>query len=171
MKYILLFFITLVFFGSAVGQSRAEKKKSKKEQKAKSFAEVKEFFENGEFQFVAEWADTQKGRRVNLISNPNSFSKKENKINANLPYFGVVQVATMDGDAGISIENESPHEEDVKYNDKKFRIIYKFNVKSSRGGEILSCIFTIHFNKSASLSIRSSQRNQISYTGEISPFN
>lgn len=169
MKHLLITLVLFTLLTPSMAQSRAEKKAAKRAQKEKSYAELKTFFEKGDFKFVAEWADTQKGRRINLLSNPNSFEQKDNKINASLPYFGVVQVATMSGDSGIQVEDQSPEKQEVKFNDKKYRIIYRFNVNTSRGNEVLSCIFTIQENKDATLSVRSTQRNQISYTGAISP--
>ncbi|WP_420582852.1 DUF4251 domain-containing protein [Reichenbachiella sp.] len=166
MKYLIFFTLILGFTHVSEAQSRAEKKQKKKELKAKSFAELKEFFEEKNFRFEADWADTQKGMRIDLMSNPNAYVQKRDTINARLPYFGVAQVATLSGDAGITIENMRLEREEVKINEKKFRIVYSFQVGSTRG-ELLSCVFTIQANKSATLSIRSTQRNLISYTGKI----
>ncbi|WP_422360257.1 DUF4251 domain-containing protein [Reichenbachiella sp.] len=167
MKYIIIFTLLIGFSQVAEAQSKSEKKQKKKELRAKSFLELKDFFEKRNFRFVAEWANTQKGRRINLTSNPNSYIQRGDTVNASLPYFGEAQVATMSGDVGIKIENMVVEEEVVKINEKKYRIVYSFKVKSTRG-EGLSCIFTIQANRSATLSVRSTQRNLISYSGEIS---
>lgn len=166
MKHLLIIFLLGGLAVQSTAQTRAEKKQAKKELQQKSFMELKEWFEKGEFEFVAEWANTQKGRRVNLISNPNSLIVRHAVLNADLPYFGVVQVGNMSGDGGINVEDEPLLQEKIKYNEKKFRLIYSFEVKTQRG-ELLNCIFTIQANQTASLSIRSSQRNQITYTGVV----
>lgn len=167
MKYLMILVLILGSVQVIAAQSRAEKKQKKKELRAESFQELKEFFEGRNFRFVADWADTQKGRRINLMSNPNSYIQKGDTINANLPYFGVAQVATMSGDVGINVENMLLEGESIKYNEKKFRLVYSFKVNSTRG-EMLSCVFTIQANKSATLSVRSTQRNMISYSGKVS---
>lgn len=167
MRYALILILMLSFVAETDAQSRSQKKQKKKELKAQSFQELKEFFEDRNFRFVADWADTQKGRRINLMSNPNSYIQKGDTVNANLPYFGVAQVATMSGDVGININDQLVEGDKVKFNEKKYRLVYSFKIKSTRG-EYLSCTFTIQANKSASLSIRSTQRNMISYSGAIS---
>lgn len=167
MKYLLLIIFLIGFAQISTAQSKSEKKQKKKEQRAQAFLELKDFFEERNFRFVADWADTQKGRRINLTSNPNVYTQEGDIVNANLPYFGVAQVATMSGDVGINVENTAIEQEVVKINEKKQRIVYSFKVNSTRG-EMLSCVFTIQANKSATLSIRSTQRNMISYSGQIS---
>lgn len=161
-----LLIFMFVAFGAVQAQSRAEKKQAKKEAKAKAFAELKTFFAEGDFKFVAEWATTQKGRRINLQSNPNSFVKTGDQATAQLPYFGVAQVAPMGGDVGIIIEDAVLSNQTIEYNEKKFRLVYAFDAKSSNG-ELLSCRMIIQANKSATLMVMSSQRNNISYEGVV----
>lgn len=167
MKYLVLFIFIIGLAQIATAQTKSERKQKKKELRAKSFLELKKFFESKNFRFEADWADTQKGRRINLTGNPNGYTQKGDTVNANLPYFGVAQVATMSGDVGINIENKAVEGATEKFNEKRYRIVYSFKVKSTRG-ELLSCVLTIQVNRSATLSIRSTQRNRISYSGEIS---
>ncbi|UXX79607.1 DUF4251 domain-containing protein [Reichenbachiella carrageenanivorans] len=161
-----LLIIILVALGTVQAQSKAEKRQAKKEAKAQAFVALKTFFAQGDFKFVAEWATTQKGRRINLQSNPNSFIKTGDQATAQLPYFGVAQVAPMGGDVGINIEDATLSNEEIEYNEKKFRLLYSFDTKSSNG-ELLSCKMTIQANKTAILMVMSSQRNNITYEGTI----
>ncbi|MDZ7613242.1 MAG: DUF4251 domain-containing protein [Flavobacteriaceae bacterium] len=86
------------------------------------------------------------------------------KIIADLPFFGVVQVPSTDGKGGIYFEEENP-EIKTTYNDKKQRVELKFNGKNRI--ESLSCTLTVFKNKNARLQIFSSNRNAITYDGRI----
>jgi len=79
----------------------AQKKKSKTERKNRGYSEVKKLIESNKFQFVADYANTQKGRNISLFSNPNYVKFDDENVAVQLPYFGVVQSTTFDTDGGM----------------------------------------------------------------------
>ncbi|MCV9387534.1 DUF4251 domain-containing protein [Reichenbachiella ulvae] len=167
MRSLLIIFALLLLTAFAVlAQDKQSKRAAKKEAEAKKYALTKEILESGEYYFVADWATTQKGRRINLISNPNQFKISDQKAEASMPYFGAVQMYDMSGQGGINIEGPVENYE-VKYNEKKNRITVTFKARSSTGNETYACTFNMGATGGTSLSITSGARNRISYSGQI----
>jgi hypothetical protein len=161
-----IFLLLFVTVAAVFGQDRQSKREAKKAAEEKSYQLTKEIIESGEFYFVADWATTQKGRRINLISNPNEFKISDQEAQAKMPYFGAVQMYDMSGEGGINIDG--PIEDyQVKYNDKKRRVSVTFKARSSKGNETYACTFNIGAAGGTSLGITSGARNRISYSGQI----
>lgn len=156
----LIFSLFLLAGLSAFGQTKAEKKEA--EQKA--YEDLKNQVNNSDFQLIANWANTQRGRRINLIGTPNYLNFGKKKIKADLPYFGVAQMSNYNSPGGIIFELENP--EVVKeFNDKKRSIVFKFSAKN--GNEAFNCTLTLYKNNTATFSVFSSHRDNISYDGNI----
>ncbi|MFD1314133.1 DUF4251 domain-containing protein [Namhaeicola litoreus] len=155
--FIFLFFLTSL---NVFGQTKVEKKAA--EQKA--YENLKTQLNNTDFQFIADWANTQKGRRINLIGNPNFLNYGDTKIEADLPYFGVAQMTGYNSTGGIKFIQENPVIK-KELNDKKQNIILKFEAQN--GNESFNCTLTLFKNNTATLSVFSSNRNSISYDGRI----
>ncbi|UXP30622.1 DUF4251 domain-containing protein [Reichenbachiella agarivorans] len=163
---ILMFlFLTIV---AVFGQDKMSKRELKMQAKQEAYSETKELVKSGAFSFTADWASTQRGRRINLIGNPNSFILKDSTVTGDLPYFGEVQMYDMSGDGGINFDGTAMGLTAIA-NDKKMKGLVMFSVKSKAGNEVYNCTLTIVGSRSASLSITSSARNRITYDGTIKP--
>lgn len=161
-----IFLLLFVTVAAVFGQDKSSKREAKRASEEKHYQSTKQIVETGEFVFVADWATTQKGRRINLISNPNQFEISDQKAQASMPYFGAVQMYDMSGQGGINIEGPVENYE-VKYNERKKRITVTFKARSSTGNETYVCTFNIGATGGTSLSITSGARNRISYSGQI----
>ncbi|MFB9052382.1 DUF4251 domain-containing protein [Formosa undariae] len=163
-----IFLVIALVFGMQLtfSQTKAEKKAAKLEKQELEYAEVKTLVEKKHFIFEGEWATTQKGRRISLIGNPNYLVIDSTQTKAELPYFGIVQIANYGGDGGISFDN-TYSEYDLSYNDKKRSATIKYD--TSNKNEKLSVTLQIYGTQSASLTLYSSNRNSITYQGNIKP--
>lgn len=168
MKNLILTLVIIVIAVPMMGQTKSEKKKIKKEQNLKDYAATKELIDSGNFQFIAEWARTQKGRRINLISNPNYLKINTMEADIHLPYYGVVHTpsAGFSSEGGIVVKDVVKNFKiDVK--DKKQKITVRFDGKGKN--DQYEFILFIYQNKSATLSVNSNSRSSINYDGKITP--
>ena len=145
--------------------SMAQKKS--KEDRQEKYEEAVKMIESGDYTFVALWAYPQRGRQVNLISNPNSLVVKEGKVKAKLPYFGVVNsgaAAYSSGDGGINIDGDLT---DLKIdkNDKKSLVTARF--KAKMGGELFNFTLSVNGPENATLIAIGSSRETIRYSGKL----
>lgn len=160
MKLLITVLLIFALNHGLLGQNKQEKKAAE----AQAYLDLKELVATGVFTFSADWATTQQGNRINLQGNPNSLKFTEDKIIADLPFFGVTQVPSTDGRGGIYFEVEKP-EIKTDFNDKKQRIELKFIGKNKT--ESLSCTLSLFKNHTARLQIFSSSRNAITYDGRL----
>lgn len=145
----------------------AQSKKELKEQKgAEDYAKMKELVNSKTYIFQADWASTQNGKRINLMSNPNFLKIDQENAIADLPYFGVSQSPSigMNSGGGIAFEGLINNYK-VEYNDKKQKGIIKFNALNKT--EHFDIILTVFKNGNASLNVMSNSRNGISYDGKV----
>lgn len=168
MKTVLFLFVGLLVSVNVLSAQTKEEKKALKKQKAlEQYTAAKELINSGSYAFDAQSATTQKGKRINLISNPNSLVIINNIAKADLPYFGVAQNVPYGGsDGGINFEGEM-QDYQVNFDDKKNKATIRFKAKNN--SESFSVILTIYSSDSASLSINSNNRNSINYDGTINP--
>lgn len=148
-------------------QTKAEKKQIKEENAVKEYAVTKDLINSGNFKFVADWARTQKGRRINLISNPNYLKIISSEADIYLPYYGVVHTpsAGLAYESGIVFKG-TPKNYKVEINDKKLKIKITFEGKGKN--DQFDFILNIYKNGSANLSVNSNIRNSMVYDGVIS---
>lgn len=163
-KTSLLSIIFILVFNLSFAQTKEEKKKNKEETALKEYSTTKSLVEAGEYQFIATWATTQKGQRINLTSNLGYLKIKKDSIRGDLPYFGVAQAIPYSGDGGIKFNNVNVNYQ-IDYNDKKqiITILFKANEKS----ESLNLILSVFRSGNASLNISSSNRDSINYDGKV----
>lgn len=165
MKKLTVLFIGLALVSNVlVAQTKAEKKALKAEAAQKGYAKMKAMIDSGIYTFVADWANSQRGGRINLTNNPNYLKMDNENSDAYLPYFGVVQVPSMSGNAGIEFSGPVRNYQ-VEYNDKKQKALIRFNAKNS--SESFNLTLTVFHNGNASLALSSSGRNSISYDGKV----
>ena len=79
------------------------KKELKKEKEEKEYQKILTLIEGQNFEFEADWATAQGGRRINLISSPNFLKIKNDSAIIYLPYFGTLTSAAsaMTNEGGI----------------------------------------------------------------------
>ena len=186
MKSYIVLFVTLFIASSTIySQSRAERKKAKKERIEKKYAESKQLIDSKSFLFEAEWANpvgdeaTSMGRRMKggvMVFQGNKIAIEDdgyyvefkgNNIDMFLPYFGRVFLPS-----GYNSENGLIHtgkfsDLDIKHNDKKKRTIIKLSVKSSNDNHKLN--LTVNAGGGTVLVVTSTNRQAISYDGELVP--
>ncbi|MCF6224132.1 MAG: DUF4251 domain-containing protein [Flavobacteriaceae bacterium] len=167
MKKIILTIMILLISIPILGQSKSEKKKIKEEQSLKGYAATNELIASGNFEFIADWARTQSGKRINLITNPNYLRINKDSADIYLPYFGVVHMPTAGfaSEGGIVV-NGIVKNYKVELNDKKQKITIKFDAKGKT--DQFEFIFFVYKNKSATVIVNSNSRGSISYDGNLS---
>ncbi|MGL1886072.1 MAG: DUF4251 domain-containing protein [Reichenbachiella sp.] len=161
-----LVLILLLLLGLVVVVYGQDRKAKKKEAQQEAYLATKEIIESGAYGFEATWATTQKGRRINLIGNGNSFVMEDGYVTANFPYFGVSQVPSMTGNGGITMNGEIKDLE-VKYKDKKMKMVVSFKTNDSETNEGLTVFINIGKGGNVSMSVSSTNRSRISYDGEL----
>ena len=145
-------------------QTKAEKKAAKAEKEQTEYVATQALLDSKSYTFEADWARTQKGRRISLVGNPNHLKVNNNDTQAHLPYFGVAQNVTYGGSGAISFECELSDYE-IKKNDKKKKIVVSFKAKDK--SEQVNLTLTVYHSGSASLYVSSISRNGITYDGKV----
>ena len=163
MKNYAFLLLSLFMMSSSLVEAQS-KKEIKEKEEIEQYSAMKELVEIGKLSFEANAAFTQKGRRIDLTTNPNSLIIDGKISEGDIPYFGVVQVASYNSGGGIEFKNETT-KYTIKYNDKKKRITIKFSANNKT--ENFNLILTISGSGFATLSVNSNQRNTISYNGKV----
>lgn len=163
MKNFISLILVLLLISPIIAQTKEEKKKLKEEAAQKEYEATKVLIESGTYSFNATFANTQKGRRIDLTTNSGYLTISNNKAKADLPYFGVVHVASI-GNSGVEFENENV-EFEIEFDDKKQRIGIDF--KANHKSESYDISLTVFKNGNANLTVSSVRRDRISYSGNI----
>jgi len=141
------------------------KKEQKQKKKLAKFENTMELLASKNYQFTGKFAIPQKGRQVDLASRPNFMKIMGDSGKAQIPYFGVAHSGGYPGaDGGIVFDSEL-EEYKVVENDKKLRVTVTFRIKGK--GETYDCTLQAGSIENASLSVMSSRRGSIRYTGII----
>lgn len=140
-------------------------KKSGSAEAVKDFQKLSELVNSGEFEIENDWLMPLGGSMINLIGNPNYIRFKADSVDVFLPYFGVRHSGGGYGrDEGISYKGPAKNlnitEDTVKNN-----IIVNF--EGNDGSENLEFYITLYPAGSARTSVNSSQRQAISYHGNV----
>ncbi|MBP1841027.1 DUF4251 domain-containing protein [Formosa algae] len=165
-KHVILLIVLVFSINLTFSQTKAEKKALKKEKQEQEFIAIKKLLESSKFTFDADWATTQGGKRISLIGNPNFLKVNDSITEADMPYFGVAQMASYGGDGGITFNG--PYKEySLTYNEKKHRGIVKYAITND--SENFKITLTVYSPDSASLVVYSSNRNSITFDGKVEP--
>lgn len=152
--------------------SKVDAQNSKKEEKDQKKLEVYQsavaLIESGKYEFQARKANPQRGRQIDLTTNPNYLRVNQNHVVADMPYFGVAQSGLLSGENGVKFDGESLSYE-VDKNDRKQRITIQFKVKDN--GESYNCMLSVAGESNATLSISFNRRDRISYYGRLYEIN
>lgn len=151
----------LIVSNPILAQSKKELKKQKEQ---KEYANTKKLIESGAYTFEATSANTQKGRWIDLTTNFNSLKINNAHAIADLPFFGFSQVSSFKGDGGIKFDSENIDYK-IEYINKKNKITIKFKAKNKT--ETFDLFLTVYSDATATLNVSSSQRDFMSYRGEI----
>ena len=161
-KHYLLLIFGLVISLSISAQSKKELKEAEAE---KEYQEIKALVETGEFDFMADWATTARGRRINLTTNPNFIKFSKDSIDTYLPYFGSSTSggATMTSDGGIECSGPKTKYK-VSYNDKKKKIQLAFTTTDNN--DTFDFSVTIFKGGNTNMNVNSNYRTSIKYDGK-----
>jgi hypothetical protein len=166
MKNIFTVFLFFVFVLNPVFSQNKEAKKSAKKLAAQNEYEAMKTLINSEtFEFVGTWASTISGRQINLNSNPTFIKMDAKKANGFLPFFGTSHAPSFGPGSGIEFEGEVEDYE-VTTNDKKQQAIINFTT-NGKSSETLDVTITVFGSLNASVTIHSSTRSTMRYSGKI----
>lgn len=162
-KLLVLILLTAMVYAPMTGQTKKEKRTEKA---AKDFEKMKNLIDEKVYSFEAEWATTQQGQRINLITNPNFMRISKDSADIRLPYFGIGHTSTMaysSSDGGGIVFNGEIENYEVSVDEKKKKIIIKFLTNSKI--ESANFLLTVFKSGSSQLSVSSSIRSNITYEG------
>lgn len=166
MKNLLLIAI-LVF--SVVATNAQEEKKSRKQKKAERQAQLEEqtkkLLEEEAWQFDASTMLPGKGSSQTLTT-PYNVVLKDGKVDSYLPYRGRAYSAEYGGSSSPMVF-ESPIEDYSVEEGKKGKVIIKFTARNKN--DVIVFTFTVTPDGSTSLSVSSTNRQHISYQGDLVP--
>lgn len=161
-----LILIAFLIF-SVVAVNAEEKKKTRKEKKAEKEAKLaeqtKKLVEENTWQFEATQMLPAKGKSRSLTT-PYSVVLKDDKVDSYLPYFGTAYSAGYGGTDSPMIF-EAPIEDYSGSEAKKGGYIIKFKAKNKN--DVVEYTFNVSSNGSASLNVNSTNRQHISYRGNL----
>lgn len=157
----------LVF--SVLAVNAQEEKKSRKEKKAEREAQLveqtKKLVAANAWQFDARTMLPSKGSSRNLTSSYDVVLK-DKTVNSYLPFMGQAYSAPYGGSDSPMIF-EAPVEKYSVEDGKKGGYIIKFTAKNKN--DVVDFTFNVSSNGSASLSVNSTNRQHISYQGNLVP--
>lgn len=161
-KTIIILFVCMLMNTIVFAQS---KKELKKEQEQKEYQEMTTLIEGQSYEFEADWATSQSGRRINLVSNSNFLRIKNDSAQIYLPYFGTLTsgAAAMTNDGGVEfsglIENYK-----MSVDDKKQKISVQFNATTKN--DTFNFYLTIFRGGNTLINLNSNFRSAIKYDGK-----
>ena len=163
------FVLIVILMFSVATINAQEEKKSRKEKKAEREAKLveqtKKLVAAKAWQFDATQMLPTKGRSRSLTSSY-SVVLKDDTVDSYLPYFGTAYSASYGGTDSPMIF-EAPIEDYSVKDGKKGAVIIKFKAKNKN--DLVEYTFNISTNGSTSLSVNSTNRQHISYYGDLVP--
>jgi hypothetical protein len=131
-----------------------------------NFEQLRELVNSREFEIENDWAVPLRLTTINLIGNSNFIRFKGDSVEVFLPYFGVRHSGGGYGTSG-AIEYEGPANDlDITEDMTKNNILIKF--EGRQRSEHLQFIITLFPKGNVSTSVNSSERDPISYWGNVS---
>lgn len=148
-----------------ISMSCSSTKNVKNTNDSEPFEQLRELVSSRKFEIKNDWAVPLRFTSINLIGNTNFIRFKGDSVELFLPYFGVRQSGGGYGSSG-GIEYEGPAmdlkiTEDMANNN----ILIKF--EGRQGSEHLQFIIKLFEKGNASTSVNSSERDHISYWGDV----
>ena len=159
---IMTFFLS---FSVLIGFAQEKTKQQiKEEQKAIKQKEVEALVDSKEYEFVADRANPQGTRSIDMTTNDNFFRFKKDSIHSEMPFFGRAYSGVAYGGGGGGLDFEGPMKD---YSIVKGKKDYTIKVDVRGDSESYSILLKVFFNGNASLTINSSNRSSINYNGKI----
>ena len=166
-KIFTLIVLIILVVNPIISQTKADKKDAKEALAVKEFEAMKVLVNSESYTFEGEWATSNRGRRINLISNPTFIKMEAENADAFLPFFGTAHSGAGYGGSGGGIEFKGEVKNyQVSFNDKKRKATIKFATKS-KSSENFDVTITINGSTSATVNINSSNRSTMNYSGKI----
>lgn len=131
----------------------------------KDFQELSELVNSREFEIENEWLSPLGGSMINLIGNPNYIRFKGDSVDVFLPYYGVRQSGGGYGRNGGIIYKGPAENLNITEDAAKNNILLNFEGRENN--ENLEFFITFFPGGSATTSVSSSQRQSISYRGDV----
>ena len=132
------------------------------------YSELQELVNSREFVVENQWLQPLTGSRVDLIGNTNYMRFKNDSIDLHLPYFGERHSGGgYNREGGINYEGPLKNLEILEdpANEKKIRI----NFEGKQGTENFWFSLILFSNGNVDTTVKSSERNSISYDGKLKP--
>lgn len=158
-RLFLLLFLGSFFVISSCGSSRTG-------ETINDYDGLQQLVSSREFEVENQWAQPLTGTRVNLIGNTNYMRFKNDSIELHLPYFGVRHAGgAYDREGGINYKGAL---KDLEIDERpgQGRILISF--EGQQDSEDLWFSLILFSNGKVDTTVKSSQRNTISYDGEVS---
>ena len=132
----------------------------------RDFEALIELVNSRQFEIEQEWARPMSGNTINLLGNPNYIRMRGNQVDLFLPYYGVRQSGGCYGTGEGGIKYVGPAEKlEIEENPGNNSVLIKF--EGRQGTEDLQFFITLMSGGSAHTSVNSSERNSISYSGNL----
>jgi hypothetical protein len=164
MKTLVLSFFLSFSMLIGFGQEKT-KQQIKEEQKLAKQKKVEALVDSKVFEFEGRMAYPQRGRNIDLTTNPNYLQFKNDSIHSEMPYFGRAYSIPYGGGGGLSFKGPIK-DYLIKKNKKNFTI--KATVRDN--SDSYQITLTVFFDGGASLTINSNNRDSINYSGDIKEF-
>lgn len=165
-----LVIISILIFTVTAANAQKNKKKSRKERKAEHEAmlveQTQRLIDEKTWEFDATQMLPQQGRSKTLTSEY-SVILKNNHADSHLPYFGRAYSADY-GSSDSPLSFKAPANEYSMTRDKKGGYTIKFSAKNK--SDKINFTFKVSGNGSTSLSITSTNRQGITYYGDLVPY-
>lgn len=150
----------LVIAGIVCGQNES-RQNIETEQETK----VKNTIDSGHFQMVMAFAQPMGMKYTFRLNFEYSLALQGDSAIANLPYYGIsYSIPLANNEGGIKF-SEPVKEKQMVFNEKKKRYTIKFNVRNSI--DSYHFVVTIWLSGKASIYVSSSNRQPISFTGQL----
>ncbi len=149
----------VLLFSSASGQDMAEKRRQQ-------FENIKNLICSGEFRFDAVNVKPRIGPSIGLATINNYLEIKNDSVQAYLPYFGEVRIATYNTQGAIQM-NDLLRGFQITIKEKKRNIQLRFLAGGAAGEHRV--ILQVGRSGWATMQVRSMARPTISYYGRIRP--
>lgn len=156
----LLLLLVIVSCGTGKGTGLA--------QDIEDYEDLQELVASREFEIENDWVFPLRGSSINLIGNSNFIRFKGDSVRIFLPYFGVRHSGGgYSGEGGIRYEGLARNLEIVE-DEEDNDLLLKFEGRNK--SEHYNFIIILFPNGNVHTSVNSSQRDPISYRGEIKPY-
>ena len=139
--------------------------KSSGREDLQNYEQLGELVNSREFEIENDWAVPLRLSTWNLIGNPNFIRFKKDSVEVFLPYFGVRHSGGGYGDNGGIKYEGLIHKLNIEEDKTKNNILIKF--EGRQGSENLQFIITLFSKGNTSTSVNSSERDPISYWGNV----